>query len=256
MSIELEHGGRTVLEQWGDSGPNILCVHGISSSRKGWTRFANRFFLANRVWAYDQRGHGDSAGVHGPMTLEQSVRDLVTVARSIPGGVDTIVGHSWGGAVVIRGALGLRPSHVIAVDPMIRVPAGTFFADYVDDLRPLLAVTGSAREEKLLEAYRDSDPLDLDGKLHAMAHMSIEPIERLGVENGVDDGRWDLREDLVAYPLPLFLAVAGDESVVFPDDLAFVREHGGPNVSIRSTRVTGTRCTAPRSMSSRVTSNG
>jgi pimeloyl-ACP methyl ester carboxylesterase len=232
-AVALEHGGHTVLEHWGESGPNILCVHGISSSRKGWTRFAERFYLANRVWAYDQRGHGDAADVHGPMTLEQGVRDLLAAAQLIPGGVDTLIGHSWGGAVVIRAALRLLPKRVIAIDPMVHVPPGEFFSEYVDELRPILAAAGAQREQILLDRYRGSHPLDLDAKIHAMAHMSIEPLERLGSENAVDAGRWDLREDLVSYPIPLFLAVAGVDSVVAPSALAFVREHGGPAISIK-----------------------
>ena len=36
-----------------------------------------------------------------------------------------------------------------------------------------------------------------------------------------------------AYPKPLLLLLADPaDSVVFPADAAFVREHGGPNVSI------------------------
>jgi pimeloyl-ACP methyl ester carboxylesterase len=232
-AIKLEHDGRTVLEHWGESGPNILCVHGITSSRKGWTRFAERMYLANRVWAYDQRGHGDAADVHGPMTLDQSVRDLHAVAEAIPGGVDVLIGHSWGGAVVLRAALGMNVRRVISIDPMVHVPPGTFFADYVHELRPLFALSGAQRETEILRMYEGSHPLDIDGKVHALAHMSIEPLERLGSENGVDDGRWDLRETLTSYPLPLFLAIAGRESVVAPEDLAFIREHGGPEVSIK-----------------------
>ncbi len=230
--IELEHGGHTVLEHWGESGPNILCVHGITSSRKGWTRFADRFYLANRVWAYDQRGHGDSSDVHAPMTLDQSVRDLERVAEAIPGGVDVLIGHSWGGAVVLRGGRSLRPRRVVSIDPMLRVPPGTFFEEYVDDLKPLFELQGAARETKILEMYAGSHELDLDGKIHALAHMSIEPIERLGTENGVDEGRWDLRDVLADYPIPLLLPIAGRDSVVAPEDVEFARTRGGPNVTV------------------------
>jgi pimeloyl-ACP methyl ester carboxylesterase len=230
--IELEHQGHTILEHWGEAGPNILCIHGITSSRKGWTRFANRFFLANRVWAYDQRGHGDSSGVHGPMTLDQSVRDLQRVADAIPGGIDVVIGHSWGGAVALRGGRVLGPRRVVAVDPMLRVPPGTFFADYVEDLEPLFELQGADREQRVLEMYAGVHELDRDAKVHALAHMSIEPIRRLGSENGVDEGRWDLREVVADYPVPLLLPIAGVDSVVAPEDLAFARERGGRNVTV------------------------
>ncbi len=84
QKITFDDGATTVLERWGDAGPNLLCVHGITSSRRGWARFATRFALAYRVWAYDQRGHGDAAHVHGPMTLARSVADCKRCAMRSP----------------------------------------------------------------------------------------------------------------------------------------------------------------------------
>jgi pimeloyl-ACP methyl ester carboxylesterase len=55
----------------------------------------------------------------------------------------------------------------------------------------------------------------------------------LGAENGADAGKWDLREVVRAYPKPLLLLLADQsDSVVSPEDVAFVREHGGANVTI------------------------
>ena len=69
-TIDLGDGDVTTLEQWGESGPAIVCVHGIGSSRKSWVRTAEALAGSFRVFAYDQRGHGDSATVAGPMTSE------------------------------------------------------------------------------------------------------------------------------------------------------------------------------------------
>jgi pimeloyl-ACP methyl ester carboxylesterase len=230
--IELEHGAHTVLERWGDAGPTILCVHGMTSSRRGWARFANRFFLANRVYAYDQRGHGDAAASRGPMTLGQGVRDLERVVDAIPGKIDLILGHSWGGTIALLGALKVSPRRVVAVDPVLRVPPGTFFAEYVDEMRSIFAETGAARERAVLESYAGIDQLDLDGKVHALAHMSIESLENLGIDNRVDEGKWDIRERLAGYPITTLMPIAGIDSVVSAEDLAYLRERGGPNISV------------------------
>lgn len=232
-TVTFDDGTSTTLESWGESGPIVLLVHGITSSRRSWTKLGRRLGGAFRVFAYDQRGHGDSATVAGPMTLDRSVRDLQAVAASLPGPVHMLIGHSWGGAVALLGGRVLRPARVVAIDPMVRVLPQTFAADYVDDLRDTLALEPVAKESAIRAMYEGADPNDVAGKLHAMLPMSIGPLESLGRENGADDGLWDLRETVRAYPIPLLLCVAGVESVLSADDLAFVREHGGPNVTVR-----------------------
>jgi len=230
----LDDGAATTVEMWGERGPVMLCVHGITSSRRSWARFAERLGTTHRVIAYDQRGHGDSAAVRGPMTLAQSVRDLQTVARSVSEPVDTLLGHSWGGAVVLLGGLELRPARVIAIDPMLTVAPGTFQTDYVEDLSDFFATAPADRDESIRAMYAGLAPLDLDGKVHAMRAMSVASLERLGRENNVDAGGWNVRERSASYPVPLLVLAAGIESVMSADDLTFLRERGGANVRIQS----------------------
>jgi pimeloyl-ACP methyl ester carboxylesterase len=232
-TIDLGDGDVTTLEQWGESGPALLCVHGIASSRKSWARTAGAFAGSFSVLAYDQRGHGDSAAVAGPMTHEQSVRDLLAVARAIDGDLCALIGHSWGGAIVLRGGHEVGCVRVIAIDPMIHQAAGRWASDFVDDLAAVLAAPVNAREGLIREMYAGLPPLEVDAKVHALRHMSIEPIIALGADNGADAGAWDLREVVRGYPKPLLLLLADpSDSVVFPADAAFVREHGGANVTI------------------------
>ena len=82
--------------------------------------------------------------------------------------------------------------------------------------------------------YDGLAPVDIDAKLHAMTHMSVSTLGALGTETRVDAGMWDLRERLIAYPIPLLILAAGIESVMSPDDLAFIRERGGPHVRIHT----------------------
>ena len=231
--VVLDDGKETILQSWGTHGPLVLCVHGITSSRRSWTRLAEFLAPSYRIFAYDQRGHGDSADTTEPMTLAQSVRDLEAVRARLPGPVHMLVGHSWGGAVALLGGIAIHPARVIAIDPMIRVPAGTFESEYVDDLRALYSLAPGEREFAIRAMYEGLAPVDVDAKLHAMTHMSIDSLERLGSENDVDGGAWDLRERIARYPTPLLVCVAGIESVLSTDDVAFVTERGGPNVTLR-----------------------
>ncbi len=232
-TVALGDGASTVVQHWGERGPIVLCIHGITSSRRSWTRFGEALAATHQVVAYDQRGHGDSAGVGGPMTLERSVADLRAVAATLPGPVHLLVGHSWGGAVAVLGGRAIAPQKVIAIDPMLHVVPGTFAADYVEDLRVLLALESTPKEAAIRAMYADAQASDVAGKVHAMLPMTIGPLERLGSENGTDDDGWDLREHVADYPVPLLVLAAGEDSVMSAQDLAFVRERGGSNVTVR-----------------------
>lgn len=232
-SLALDDAASTIVQQWGASGPIVLCVHGISSSRRSWVRLGEALEASYRVFAYDQRGHGDSAEVAGPMTLERSVADLRAVAASLPGPVDLLVGHSWGGAVAVLGGRALPARKVVAIDPMLRVVPHTFASEYVDDLREPLGLEPVAKEAAIREMYEGAHPDDVKGKLHAMLPMHIGALERLGAENRSDEGGWDIRMSVASYPIPLLLLAAGEDSVLAADDLAFVRERGGSNVTVR-----------------------
>ena len=231
--VELGDGAVTQVEQWGERGPVLLCVHGIASSRRSWRRTAEYFSARYRVVAYDQRGHGDSAAVAGPMTLERSLQDLAAVAAAVDGPIRGLMGHSWGGAVAILGGRRIACERVIAVDPMVHQAPGMWAADFVDDLRDLFAIPADRRIPAIREMFAGSAAVEIEAKVHAMQSMRIESVEALGAENGADAGGWDVREALRDYPKPLFMPVADpSDSVISPADLTFVRDHGGANVSV------------------------
>ncbi len=233
-TLTLDDGQSTTVQSWGDTGPIVLCVHGIASSRRDFARLGERLASSFRVFAYDQRGHGDSAGVAGPMTLERSVADLGNVADSLPNAVDLLIGHSWGGAVAILGGRALRPGKVVAIDPMVYVVPGTFDDDYVDGLRETLGLEPAAKETAIREMYEGANPADIAGKVHAMKPMRIETLQALGAENRTAEGGWDLRDVVADYPIPLLILKAGDESVISDDDLDFIEQSGGKNVTVRT----------------------
>ena len=233
-SLTLDDGARTTIESWGTSGPAVICIHGITSSRLAWVRTAQALQHSHRVFAYDQRGHGDSASVKGPMTLARSLDDLRAVAREV-GEPAAIIGHSWGGAVALLGGREPFATATVAIDPMVRVEPGSWRREYLDDTRSDLALERGELERQLrqrLSAWHESDIL---GKLHAVREMEAGAIARLGSENDVDAGRWDLLTCVEGYPKPLLvLAAAPGESVLSEADLEFIRSRGGPNVSLET----------------------
>jgi pimeloyl-ACP methyl ester carboxylesterase len=229
--ITFDDGASTTLESWGSGGPALLCVHGITSSRKSWAQLATRFELAYRIYAYDQRGHGDAAGVHGPMSHERSVRDLAQVVHEIGATPEALIGHSWGGAIVLLGGLRGLGKRVVAIDPMVHQVL-PWKEDFVDDVAADLALNSVDREREYLLRYASWGPLEIAGKLHAVRDMSIESIERLGGDNRADQGGWDLRERIAAYPRPLLTFLAGQDSVVTTADQRWLEANLGPNARI------------------------
>ncbi|MGR4065945.1 MAG: alpha/beta fold hydrolase [Vulcanimicrobiaceae bacterium] len=216
----------------------MLCVHGMTSSRLSWTRLAARLGDRFRVAAYDQRGHGDSAGVHGPMTLERGVRDLENVYAQIGQPVDALLGHSWGGAIAIRGGVRLPVHRVAAIDPMIRQCDDAWYQEYVGELRDQFALAGAARDEAVRTEYSAWSPEDVEGKVHAVHHMTSGPIEMLWRQNPPE--LWDLRPDLASYGKPLLLALPPkDGSINDPATLDDVERDHSATVEIATIEAAG-----------------
>ncbi|HUN28537.1 MAG TPA: alpha/beta hydrolase [Alphaproteobacteria bacterium] len=229
--ITLDDGATTTIERWGERGPVMLCAHGMTSSRLAWRRLARHYADRYRVVAYDQRGHGDSANVSGPMTLERGIRDLQNVAAVT--GADVLVGHSWGGAVVLRAGLTLGARAVVAIDPMLVQVDDRWYAEFIEELDEVFALQGEARDTRVrfeyTQAHWGGD--DVAGKVHAVHSMTTAPIAGLRDENR--GGSWDLRSDIATYPKPALLVMAGSDGTIVPQPvLDAINAHHGPHVHI------------------------
>ena len=168
------------------------------------------------------------------MTLARSLEDLRAVARAI-GEPASIIGHSWGGAVALLGGREPFAQAVVAIDPMVRVEPGSWRREYLDDTESDLALEREELERQLRERLLAWGELDIVGKLHAVREMDAGAIARLGSENDVDAGRWDLRHVVDDYPKPLLvLAASPAESVMSEDDIERIRKRGGPNIRLET----------------------
>ena len=230
--VRLSDGAETTVEQWGERGPLILAVHGLSSSRRGWVRIAEQLADRYRVVAYDQRGHGDSTA-GGPMTLQRSVDDLADVFAGLGEPVHTLIGHSWGGSVAIAGGTRLDVARVVAIDPMLYVERGVWSEQTLPGYQALLAQPLAEREASIRRTFVTLPEVEIESKLHATRRLTLEPIVALGEENAIDAGSWDLRKRVHAYPKPLLLALAGvNRSVVSAAERDEFRAQGGPHVRL------------------------
>jgi pimeloyl-ACP methyl ester carboxylesterase len=230
-TMRLSDGAETTLQRWGDRGPLVLGVHGVGASRRGWARIGEHLAGRVRVVAYDQRGHGD-ASARSPMTVERTLGDLDDVVASLGEPVHALIGHSWGGALVVVGGRRLDAvGRVVAIDPMLRLGAGVWSTGVLREHGPGLALSPEEREAAIRRSYAQLPEVEVAAKLHATQRLTIETLEALGVESEIEAGRWDYRSAVYDYPKPLLLALPDPKrSVVPPDEREELRALGGPRV--------------------------
>ena len=98
------------------SGPDhVGLVHGLSADAGTWGPFIDRMLQAGRytVTAVNLRGHGTSPR-SSSYRLDEMADDLV---EALPGGLHSVVGHSLGGAVLVRAVARLAPQRAVYLDP-------------------------------------------------------------------------------------------------------------------------------------------
>ncbi len=101
---------RTWYDECGDGIPLVLLHGGVVDSRffdQNIGSLASRF----HVFAPDQRGHGHTPDVDGPLTYELLAGDVIELLETVVGGPAHLLGHSMGAVVALTVAL-LRPDLV------------------------------------------------------------------------------------------------------------------------------------------------
>lgn len=98
---------------WGNrSAPTLILLHGAMDHARSWDWTAKLLAQNYHVIAPDLRGHGDSGwSRQGSYLTADFVYDLAQLMDQIGRGKVTLVGHSLGGAIVLRYA-GLFPDRV------------------------------------------------------------------------------------------------------------------------------------------------
>ncbi|AYE88238.1 alpha/beta fold hydrolase [Sulfitobacter sp. D7] len=112
-------------QQRGDTGPDILLVHGISSSIEDWSANLGPLSDTARVWAVDLPGCGMSeARADFDYSLENQSRFLAAFMEAV--GLDRahVVGHSLGGRLTLSLAR-IAPERVASIT--LVAPAGIGF---------------------------------------------------------------------------------------------------------------------------------
>ena len=106
------------VAQWGESGPVVLGLHGITASHMSWPYVARELSGSARFVAPDLRGRGGSRDLPGPYGMKVHASDCFAVLDHLGADRAVVVGHSMGGFVAAMMAM-QRPeriAHLVLID--------------------------------------------------------------------------------------------------------------------------------------------
>ncbi len=203
-------GGDLHVGKWGNHGPVVLAVHGITGSHGVFQRMASALGGEAVLVAPDLRGRGRSSGLPGPYGMRSHADDVIAVLDHL--GVESapVIGHSLGAFVATTAAL-RHPGRVaclVLVDGGIAPP----LPEGVDPAAVLAGVLGPAlsRLERTFESREQhlafwrahpafSDPALWDRDLEALidddlvgdppelrSRASLDAVRSDGIEVLVD----------------------------------------------------------------------
>ncbi|HEX7742478.1 MAG TPA: alpha/beta hydrolase [Sphingobium sp.] len=171
---------------WGNrSAPTLVLVHGARDHARSWDWTARALAQDFHVVTPDLRGHGDSVWSEGAYLMPNFVYDLAQLVDQLGREPVTLVGHSLGGAVVLRYA-GLFPEKVtrlVAIEGLglspdrvkekAASPSPDLWREWIDNRGA--SARRSSRRYPTLEAAvarmrERNDHLSAEQALHLTAH--------------------------------------------------------------------------------------
>jgi esterase len=225
-------GLRFHYTEWGDpTAPPLIMLHGITGHARTWDAEAAALSRRYRVFALDQRGHGDSDGAPGAdYQIATMAADLTDFVEALDLARVTLVALSMGGRVSIAYA-GMYPPRVerlVLVDigpdinPTGRVRIGTMMARSPESF---------ATESEAFEFAHAANPRTDLSHLRHRIHHALKRLPGGGfawkydraIRDAMRQGGWhdpiDLWALLAAIRCPT-LIVRGVESDVLSPEVA------------------------------------
>lgn len=121
-------GGDLTVGVWGDEGPLVLLLHGITSSHMTWAMVGPDLGRDHRTIGPDLRGRGASRGLPPPYGMSAHAADVAAVIEAYGGGPAVVVGHSMGAFAALETArqYPLLVERLVLVDggPPLALPSG------------------------------------------------------------------------------------------------------------------------------------
>ena len=126
VSDEYVIAGDTTLHyvQWGEQGPPIVCIHGLTANAFSFQAFADVLSKDHRVFAYDLRGRGDSDKPEDDYSIPIHAAELVEMLDELGLERPILIGHSLGALIALYFAAHYpdRLSKLVLVDAGAPLP--------------------------------------------------------------------------------------------------------------------------------------
>jgi pimeloyl-ACP methyl ester carboxylesterase len=227
-----------MLQGWrtGEDGPRVLLLHGgPGASFEYLVGLAEDLGAGFRIAAYQQRGIAPST-LEGPFEVEREVADAVAVLDALGWDRAWVVGHSWGGHLLLHMAVAVpeRLEGGLAIDPLGGVGDGgydAFEAEMVrrtpPDDRELAerldeqAMRGEGTAEAALESMRLVWPAYFAAPDHVMPFdpaMRVSVPAYAGLFESLTAQRPQLEAALAGITVPIGFLAASDSPM--PHDAA------------------------------------
>ena len=211
------------------SGPDVILIPGLSSTRDVWTASVGHLAATHRVHLVQLKGFGEPAGANasGPV-LQPFVDELAAYVRTLPG-KPAVVGHSMGGLA----ALMLAADHPGAAGKLLIVDSFPFIGP-VFGAADVAAITPRAEQMRAMIAGQ-ADKVTPDFKTRADCSETL-PAPATPVSNMTNSGfgaclmkhgamASDLRvvaqamyDDMVTDMRPRLKDIAVPVTVLYPQD--------------------------------------
>jgi pimeloyl-ACP methyl ester carboxylesterase len=204
------NGVPTWYDERGDGEPLVLLHGGLSDARDfagNLGTLADRF----RLLLPERRGHGHTADVAGPLTVELMAQDTIAFLDETVGRPARLVGYSAGGTVALHVALA-RPD---LVDRLVLISTA-----YHPDGMILRPVAGAEPPPQLVAAYAEVSP---DGAEHL-------PVVIAKIARSVDSEPALAADDLRGVTCRTLVMAGDDDMVTLDHTLALYR--GLPNAEL------------------------
>jgi pimeloyl-ACP methyl ester carboxylesterase len=208
-------GYRTRIVDEGHGEPMIL-VHGTPLDLESWAGLVEHV-QGRRTVRYDIRGHGAAKGVPVPGVAELAA-DLVAVLDRLRIEKAHLVGHSWGGQIVLRAALD-HPDRVnrLSVICSRAAPFPAFHA-LADGLR-----VGTADRTASLARWFDAEEMARPDPLVATVRSRLEDADTDAWAGALDMiADFDVVDELHEIAVPVDIVAAEHDGVGDPGHMTLM----------------------------------
>lgn len=194
---------------------HVGLIHGLGGSGATWQPLVDRMLATGRytVTVLDLRGHGESDRAPS-YSLGELADDVVD---ALPTGLHSVVGHSLGGAVLVRAVGRLQPAHAIYLDPGfgLSLPTSGLKGRLFWAVPPLSLGVMGLLQARRSAAARAAYPASIRESL-TQARQQFDAKMAVGIFREVA-----FHPVAIAPPdVPSTIVLSDDAPAVLPDDMA------------------------------------